>query len=186
MSTKRCSNPTICQLFATDHPWRVWHRLARAEYTGFDQLADGFGADIKDLRGAIDSDCLISVAIRIERRDAVIIAQRVDPRLHPGIPCAGAIAEAIENSRDLSVGKTAGEISDDLDDLALGGTTMLAGSTLWYIQFGVFAALPVDSQFDTLIANDIGYDLFDQQPNQALLGSIISRRIGPGFRKALG
>src|SRR5438874_1900417 len=84
------------------------------------------------------------------------LAQRVDPRLHPSIPCTGAIAEAIENSRDLSVGKSAGEISDDLDDLALGGTTMLACSTLSYIQYGMFATLPVDSQFDTLIANDIG------------------------------
>jgi hypothetical protein len=50
----------------------------------------------------------------------------------------------------------------------------------------MFATLPVDSQFDTLIGNDIGYDLFDQEPYQTLLGSIISRRIGPGFRKALG
>jgi len=71
----RASNPFICQLFLTDLPWRVWHRLARAEYTGFDQLADGFGTDIKDLRGSIDSDYSISVAIMIERRDAVIIAQ---------------------------------------------------------------------------------------------------------------
>jgi hypothetical protein len=32
---------------------------------------------------------------------------------------------------------------------------------------------------DTLIANQTGYDLFDQEPNQTLLGSIISCRIGP-------
>jgi len=50
----------------------------------------------------------------------------------------------------------------------------------------VFAALPVDNQLDTLIANETGYDLFDQEPNQTLLGSIISRRIGPGFGKAPG
>jgi hypothetical protein len=127
------------------------------------------------LRGSIDSDYSIGVVFRIEHRDTVIVAQRVDPRLHPSIPCTGAIAEPIENSRDLSVGKSAGEISDDLDDLAPGGTTVLAGSTPSYIQYGMFATLPVDSQFDTLIANDIGYDLFDQEPNQTLLGSIICK-----------
>ena len=88
---------------------------------------------LKNLRGSTDGDYSIAVAFRIEHRNAVIIAQRVDPRLYPRIPCAGAIAEAIENSRDLSVGKSAGELSDDLDDLALGGVTVLAGSTFSYI-----------------------------------------------------
>jgi hypothetical protein len=32
---------------------------------------------------------------------------------------------------------------------------------------------------DTLIANQTGYDLFDQDRTQTLLGSIISCRIGP-------
>jgi hypothetical protein len=73
------SHRFICQLFATDRPWRVWHGLARAEYAALDQLANGFGAYIKDLRGLTDSDYSIAVAFRTERRDAVVIAQRVDP-----------------------------------------------------------------------------------------------------------
>jgi hypothetical protein len=72
-------SPVHRQLFATDRPWRVWHGLARAEYAALDQLANGFGAYIKDLRGLTDSDYSIAVAFRTERRDAVVIAQRVDP-----------------------------------------------------------------------------------------------------------
>ena len=73
------SDRIICQPFATDRPRRIWHGLARSEYTTLYKLADGFAAYVKDLRGCIDSDYSIAVALGIEHRDAVMIPQRVDP-----------------------------------------------------------------------------------------------------------
>jgi len=95
-------------------------------------------------------------------------------------------SRGIEHPRDLTIGKSAGELSDYFDDLALGRMTVLADSTLAHVQYRVLVALPVDSQLDTLLGNDTGDDLFDQDPNQTLFHPIVSRRVGPGFRKALG
>jgi hypothetical protein len=49
----------------------------------------------------------------------------------------------------------------------------------------VLVALPVDHKFDTPIGDDPSHDLIDEQTDQALLGAIVSSRIGPNCWKAL-
>src|SRR5271167_2048833 len=49
----------------------------------------------------------------------------------------------------------------------------------------MLVALPVDHEFDILIGDDPSHDLLDEQTDQALLGAIVSCRIGPNCWKAL-
>ena len=64
-----------------------------------------------------------------------MIAERVDPRLHPRVPRSRAIAKAIEDARDLSIRKRPGEIPDDLDHRPVRGIPMLAGSIFVYVEY---------------------------------------------------
>ena len=129
----RGTNLFVCELFAADRPRRVWYCLACAKQATSDQLADGRSAYIKDSRSGADGNCAITVALGIKRRDAIMIPQRVDSRLHPGIPCSGAIAKAIEHTCDLRIRKSSGEFSHDLDYLAIRGMLMLASSILAHV-----------------------------------------------------
>ena len=64
----------------------------------------------------------------------------------PGFACPRAIAQAIERGGNGEVTMDFGELTDDLDDIAIGGPAMLPRRIASHASLGVHPALPVQTQ----------------------------------------
>src|SRR5271167_2116783 len=99
-------------------------------------------AHIHDLRGGFKSDLapLGSFALAVNR-NAVMAAERADPRLGPAVASPCRLAGAIEEPRDLPVGHQARQLPDQRQSIFRYGPAMLAYSVHFYFQGGVAASI---------------------------------------------
>ena len=81
-----------------------------------------------------------------------------------------------------------GEVTDDVDDGAVGGPSMLPGAIASNHELRVLAAFPVDRELDLLSSpgQDLDDDLLDQQPHDTLARADIGGRVIPDPREVLG
>src|ERR1700730_12747374 len=80
--------------------------------------------------------------------NAVVAAERADPRLGPAVAAPGRLAGAIEEPRDLLVGHQARQLTDQQQGIFGHRPAMLAGPVDLQIQRGVVPTLPMQDYLD--------------------------------------
>src|SRR4051812_26161008 len=148
------------QVLCLDHPRRAPAKLAPFNDTAPNHAQRRHDAHIHDLRRRLK--CYLAplgpLALSIDG-NAVVAAERADPRLGPAVAAPGRLSGAIEEPRDLLVGHQACQFADQRQGVFRHCPAMLAGSIHLQLQRGVVSALPMQDHLDeaALMRTTISY-----------------------------
>src|SRR5580704_9249281 len=111
--TRRFLLATRGQVLCFDYPRRAPAELAPLDDAAPNHAQRRHDAHIHDLRRRLKCDLApLGPLLRSIDGDAVVAAERADPRLGPAVAAPGWLSGAIEEPRDLLVGHQARQLAD--------------------------------------------------------------------------
>src|SRR6266436_4499625 len=163
-----------------DHPRRAPALLAPLDDAAPNHAQRRHDAHIHDLRRRLKRYLapLGPFALAIDG-NAVVAAERADPRLGPAITAPSWLARAIEEPRDLLVGHQARQLADQRQRILGHRPAMFAHPIHLQIQRGVVPALPMQDHLDEA-AFDAHNDLVQCRAQDPLACRCCRSRVRPG------
>jgi len=117
----------------------------------------------------------------------MVVPERANTLLIPGIACPRSHTYSVERCRDLLIGEPAGHLTNDIQGLNGCAAPILTDWALFDPKLRMTATSPMDKQNDlSLLLIDINDDLADENLDDSLLQPHVRGRRVPNLRKILG